>query len=48
MIPRVVAWADRMGVRTPIFHMLADGVLSSRPTTEIIHEMMTGPLEAEF
>lgn len=46
LAPRVVAWADRMGVRAPIFHMLADGVLSSRPTTEILHAMMTGPLEA--
>ena len=48
LVPRVVAWADRMGVRAPIFHMLADGVLSSRPTREILHAMMTGPLEAEF
>jgi glycerol-3-phosphate dehydrogenase (NAD(P)+) len=46
LAPRVVAWADRVGVRAPIFHMLADGVLSSRPMKEIIHEMMTGPLEA--
>ncbi|MGO9710132.1 MAG: glycerol-3-phosphate dehydrogenase [Polyangiaceae bacterium] len=46
LVPRVVAWADRSGVRAPIFHMLADGVLSSRPTREILHEMMTGPLEA--
>jgi glycerol-3-phosphate dehydrogenase (NAD(P)+) len=48
LVPRVVAWADRTGVRAPIFHMLADGVLSSRPTREILHTMMTGPLEAEF
>jgi glycerol-3-phosphate dehydrogenase (NAD(P)+) len=46
LVPRVVAWADRTGVRAPIFHMLAEGVLSSRPTGEILHEMMTGPLEA--
>ncbi len=48
LAPRVVAWAEREGVRTPIFHMLAEGVLSSKPTKEIVHEMMTGPLEAEF
>jgi glycerol-3-phosphate dehydrogenase (NAD(P)+) len=46
LAPRVVAWADKKGVRAPIFHMLADGVLSSKPTTEILHAMMTGPLEA--
>lgn len=46
LAPRVVRWADRRGVRAPIFHMLADGVLSSKPTTEILHAMMTGPLEA--
>ena len=46
LVPRVVAWADKADVRTPIFHMLADGVLSSKPTREILHEMMTGPLEA--
>ena len=46
LVPRVVAGADRADVRTPIFHMLAEGVLSSKPTREILHEMMTGPLEA--
>jgi glycerol-3-phosphate dehydrogenase (NAD(P)+) len=46
LIPRVVRWAHGRGVRAPIFHMLADGVLSSKPTREILHEMMTGPLEA--
>ncbi len=46
LAPRVVAWADKKGVRAPIFHMLAEGVLSSRPTREILHAMMTGPLEA--
>jgi glycerol-3-phosphate dehydrogenase (NAD(P)+) len=46
LVPRVLAWAHGKGVRTPIFHMLADGVLSSKPTREILHEMMTGPLEA--
>jgi glycerol-3-phosphate dehydrogenase (NAD(P)+) len=46
LVPRVLAWAHRVGVRVPIFDMLASGVLSSKPTREILHEMMTGPLEA--
>jgi glycerol-3-phosphate dehydrogenase (NAD(P)+) len=46
LVPRVIAWAHKTGVRAPIFRMLADGVLSSKPTREILHEMMTGPLEA--
>jgi glycerol-3-phosphate dehydrogenase (NAD(P)+) len=46
LIPRVARWADARGVRAPIFHMLADGVLASKPTPDILHEMMTGPLEA--
>ena len=46
LAPRVVTWAEGHGVRVPIFHMLVEGVLSSKPTREILHEMMTGPLEA--
>ena len=46
LVPRVQAWAEGVGVRAPIFTMLGSGVLSSKPTTEILREMMTGPLEA--
>jgi glycerol-3-phosphate dehydrogenase (NAD(P)+) len=46
LVPKVAAWARRAGVRTPILDMLVSGVLSSKPTREILHEMMTGPLEA--
>jgi glycerol-3-phosphate dehydrogenase (NAD(P)+) len=46
LVPRVVAWAEKRNVRTPIFRALASGVLSSRPASDILHELMTGPLEA--
>jgi glycerol-3-phosphate dehydrogenase (NAD(P)+) len=45
LIPRVAAWAEAHGVRTPIFAALARGVLSSRPAEDIVHELMTGPIE---
>ena len=46
LVPRVVAWAEAHGVRTPLFRAMAHGVLSPRPTEEILHELMTGPLES--
>jgi glycerol-3-phosphate dehydrogenase (NAD(P)+) len=46
LVPRVVAWAERLHVRAPIFGALASGVLSSRPPADILHELMTGPIEA--
>jgi glycerol-3-phosphate dehydrogenase (NAD(P)+) len=46
LVPRVVAWAERHHVRAPIFRALARGVLSSRPAADILHELMTGPIEA--
>ena len=46
LVPRVVAWAEAKGVRVPIFRTLVQGVLSAKPTNDIVHELMTGPLEA--
>ena len=46
LAPRVAAWAEAHGVRAPIFAALARGVLSSRPARDIVHELMTGPIEA--
>jgi glycerol-3-phosphate dehydrogenase (NAD(P)+) len=46
LVPRVIAWAEKRNVRTPIFRALGAGVLSSRPASDILHELMTGPLEA--
>jgi glycerol-3-phosphate dehydrogenase (NAD(P)+) len=45
LAPRVVAWSEKNGVRAPIFTALSKGVLSSRPTTDIMHDLMTGPIE---
>jgi glycerol-3-phosphate dehydrogenase (NAD(P)+) len=45
LAPRVATWAERNGVRAPIFAALAKGVLSSRPTTDILRDLMTGPME---
>jgi glycerol-3-phosphate dehydrogenase (NAD(P)+) len=45
LIPRVVAWSEKNGIRAPIFTALTRGVLASRPADSIIQELMTGPME---
>ena len=45
LVPRVLAWTERRHVRAPIFRALVSGVLSARPPSDIVHELMTGPLE---
>jgi glycerol-3-phosphate dehydrogenase (NAD(P)+) len=45
LIPRVVEWAERAGVRCPIFTALTRGVLAGRPAESMVHELMTGPVE---
>jgi glycerol-3-phosphate dehydrogenase (NAD(P)+) len=45
LIPRVVRWADGAGVRVPIFHALANGVVQGRSADAILHELMTLPIE---
>jgi glycerol-3-phosphate dehydrogenase (NAD(P)+) len=46
LAPRVVTWAEAHGVRVPIFRTLVQGVLAAKPKRDIVHELMTGPLEA--
>ena len=45
LIPRVVEWAVAHQVKAPIFHALANGVLSARAATAVVHELMTSPIE---
>lgn len=45
LIPRVAHWTDTMGVRAPIFHALASGVVQGRKADAILHELMTLPIE---
>jgi glycerol-3-phosphate dehydrogenase (NAD(P)+) len=45
LIPRIVTWAETHQVRAPIFTALGRGVLSSRPSKEIVHDLMTGPID---
>jgi glycerol-3-phosphate dehydrogenase (NAD(P)+) len=45
LIPRVVGFAEKQGVSCPIFRSLRDGILASRPTDEIVHALMTAPVE---
>jgi glycerol-3-phosphate dehydrogenase (NAD(P)+) len=45
LIPRVTAWAERQGVRAPIFQALTAGVLASHSPELIIRQLMTGPVE---
>ncbi len=45
LIPRVTAWGDRRGVRTPIFRALTEGVLTAQSPEMIVKHLMTGPVE---
>jgi glycerol-3-phosphate dehydrogenase (NAD(P)+) len=45
LVPRVVGWAERAGVRCPIFTALTRGVLAAQPPASIVRELMTGPVE---
>jgi glycerol-3-phosphate dehydrogenase (NAD(P)+) len=45
LIPRLAAWAAAKGVRVPIFSAMANGAFAGRPAEEIIHELMTLPVE---
>jgi glycerol-3-phosphate dehydrogenase (NAD(P)+) len=45
LIPRIAAWAASRRVSAPIFGALADGVLASKPMSEIVHQLMMAPIE---
>jgi glycerol-3-phosphate dehydrogenase (NAD(P)+) len=45
LVPRVAAWAAGRRVSAPIFGALADGVLASKPMSDIVHKLMTAPIE---
>lgn len=45
LIPRIVRWSEHAGVRVPIFHALANGVVQGRSADAILHELMTLPVE---
>jgi glycerol-3-phosphate dehydrogenase (NAD(P)+) len=44
LIPRVVTWAEKHGVRAPIFRALTTGVLTSQSPRAIVDELMTAPI----
>jgi glycerol-3-phosphate dehydrogenase (NAD(P)+) len=45
LIPRVARWSEYAGIRSPIFHALATGVVQGRSADAILHELMTLPIE---
>ncbi len=45
LIPRVAAWAAERKVSAPIFHALANGVLSSLTPAEVARQLMSSPVE---
>ena len=45
LIPRISEWAERRGVRAPIFRALAGGVAFGKKADAILHELMTLPIE---
>ena len=46
LIPRVAVWAAAHGVNAHVFHALADGVLAAAPVSEVVHRLMTSPVES--
>ncbi|MDB4996973.1 MAG: Glycerol-3-phosphate dehydrogenase [Myxococcaceae bacterium] len=45
LIPRISRWCHDRGVQAPIFHAIANGVLRSSSPEQIVHELMTTPLQ---
>lgn len=45
LIPRIKRWTEASGVRAPIFHALAGGVVEGKKADVILHELMTLPIE---
>ena len=46
LIPRVAEWALVRKVKAPIFQALAHGILAAAPAAEVVHQLMTGPVES--
>lgn len=45
LIPRITRWTESAGVRAPIFRALSGGVVEGRKADQILHELMTLPIE---
>lgn len=45
LIPRITRWTESAGVRAPIFRALSYGVVEGRKADQILHELMTLPIE---
>jgi glycerol-3-phosphate dehydrogenase (NAD(P)+) len=45
LIPRVVDWAAAHKVSAPIFNALSRGILAAMPVSEVVHTLMTSPVE---
>jgi len=46
LIPRIVAWAERNGVRTPILAALGEAVFKRKSPTDLVELLMTRPKES--
>jgi glycerol-3-phosphate dehydrogenase len=45
LIPRISAWALRRKIRVPIFDAMAKSAFFARSPDELVHELMTMPVE---
>ena len=45
LVPRIVAFADKNKVRTPIFHAMASAVLEGKAAEHLLNDLMTRPVE---
>ena len=43
LVPRVLAWADKRDLRTPILHAIDQGILGGAPPEQLLHQLMTMP-----
>ncbi len=43
LVPRVLAWAEKRDLRTPILRAIDQGILGGAPPEQLLHQLMTMP-----
>jgi glycerol-3-phosphate dehydrogenase (NAD(P)+) len=45
LVPKIVAFAEKNRVRTPIFHSISSGILEGKKAEHLLEDLMTRPVE---
>jgi glycerol-3-phosphate dehydrogenase (NAD(P)+) len=45
LVPKIVAFADKNRVRTPIFHSISSAILEGKSADHVLEDLMTRPVE---